>query len=234
MAHARRARVPRVSPAPALLRSDTRCARAACAQIPAILDPNHTDARTGQPLSLFESGAILLYLAKQYGGGALTGGPRPADQYACLAWLFFQVSGLGPIPGQVHHFVERAGMADLPPSAEPLPVPTVETTAAFAYALVRFDRETRRLYSVLNGRLGETGAYVAGEHFSVADIALWCWVWRAWKHKVDLAAFPHVRTWFERIGRRPAVKRGLLVPTEEQKRRPRTEPAPELSYSNQP
>eukprot|EP00307_Rebecca_sp_RCC1486_P012456 CAMPEP_0119428204 /NCGR_PEP_ID=MMETSP1335-20130426/40040_1 /TAXON_ID=259385 /ORGANISM="Chrysoculter rhomboideus, Strain RCC1486" /LENGTH=171 /DNA_ID=CAMNT_0007453877 /DNA_START=81 /DNA_END=596 /DNA_ORIENTATION=- len=170
----------------------------------------------------------MLYLARQYGSGALLGGPRTADEFACLQWLFFQASGLGPMPGQVHHFVKMAGMSELPPSTEPLPAPEGEAAAGFAYALARFDRETRRLYAVLDSRLGETGAYVSGEHFSVADIALWCWVNRAWKHKVDLAAYPNVKAWFERVGERPALKRGLLVPTEEQQRRPRTEPAPEL------
>lgn len=194
-------------------------------QIPAIIDPNYTDPRTGEPLSLFESGAIMLYLGGQYGCPSLLGGPSGAERLRCLEWLFFQVSGLGPAPGQLHHFLPRAGLAELPPSKKPLPAPPA---AEYAYVLARFDGETRRLYGVLDTRLAQTGAYVAGEHYSVADIALWCWTWRAPKHKVDLEAYPAVRAWFERIAQRPAVQRGLRIPTAEQMARPRLQPVPEL------
>ncbi|MFO1320375.1 MAG: glutathione S-transferase N-terminal domain-containing protein [Burkholderiales bacterium] len=154
-------------------------------KIPAIVDPDGPD---GKPFALFESGAILVYLAGK------TGRLLPSDlrrRYEALQWLMFQMGGVGPMFGQVHHFVRSA----------PDPVP---------YAIERYSKETRRLYGVLDKHLATHG-FLADE-YSIADIATYPWVARHTWHKVDLADFPAVSKWFETIGARPAVKRGMAVP----------------------
>ncbi len=151
------------------------------AKIPAIVDDE-----TG--LTLFESGAILVYLAERSGRFLPAAG---AARYAVLQWLMFQMGGVGPMFGQTHHFLRFA----------PQPVP---------YAIERYGQETRRLYGVLDARLAEA-EYLAGD-YSIADIATFPWVARhAWQ-QVDLADFPHVRRWFDAVGARPAVQRGMAVP----------------------
>lgn len=154
-------------------------------KIPAILDPDGPD---GKPMPLFESGAILVYLAGK------TGRFLPTDdrgRFEALQWLMFQMAGVGPMFGQVHHFLRAA----------PEPVP---------YAVERYSKETKRLYGVLDKQLGER-EFLAGE-YSIADIATYPWVARHEWHKVDLADFPNVKRWFELIGARPAVVRGMKVP----------------------
>ncbi len=154
-------------------------------KIPAIVDPDGPD---GRPISLFESGAILLYLA------AKTGRFLPADvrgKYEVLEWLMFQMGGFGPIPGQVHHFV------------------AVENEDDRRYGLDRFSKETRRLYAVMDRRLA-THEFFADE-LSIADFAILGWAWRHPRHKVDLAEFPHVRRWYEAMMARPGVRRGFEV-----------------------
>ena len=154
-------------------------------KIPAILDPDGPD---GKPIALFESGAILVYLAGK------TGRFLPADdrgRFEALQWLMFQMAGVGPMFGQVHHFVRAA----------PEPVP---------YAIERYSRETKRLYGVLDKQLGAQ-EFLAGE-YSIADIATYPWVARHEWHKVDLADFPNVKRWFGTIGARPAVVSGMKVP----------------------
>lgn len=154
-------------------------------KIPAIVDP---DGPGGKPFTLFESGAILLYLAKK------TGRFFPLDerrQFEALQWLMFQMGGVGPMFGQAHHFLRAA----------PEPVP---------YAIERYVKESRRLYGVLDGHLKDHD-YLADE-YSVADMATYPWVARHEWHKVDLADFPRVRRWFEAIKARPAVVRGMQVP----------------------
>ena len=154
-------------------------------KIPAIVDQ---DGPEGKPYSLFESGAILLYLA--WKTRQLL--PRSATrQFKALQWLMFQMGGVGPMFGQVHHFLRAA----------PQPVP---------YAIERYNKETRRLYGVLDRHLA-VHDYLADE-YSVADIATYPWVARHEWHKVDLHAFPAVLGWFERIGSRPAVARGMAIP----------------------
>jgi len=154
-------------------------------KIPAIVDPEGPD---GKPFKLFESGAILLYLS--WKTGRLL--PHQArTQFETIQWLMFQMGGVGPIFGQVHHFLRSA----------PAPVP---------YAIERYSKETRRLYGVLDGQLSER-EYLSGE-YSIADIATYPWVARYDWHKVDLAEFPAVKRWFERVGARPAVQRGMQVP----------------------
>jgi GSH-dependent disulfide-bond oxidoreductase len=154
-------------------------------KIPAIID---RDGPGGAPLAVFESGAILIYLAEK------TGKLLPRDavaRMAALQWLMFQMGGVGPMFGQAHHFLRAA----------PEPVP---------YGIERYTKETRRLYGVLDRRLGEA-AYLAGD-YSIADIATFPWVARHEWHKVELAEFPHVARWYAAIAARPAVARGMRVP----------------------
>lgn len=156
-------------------------------RIPAIVDAEGPD---GKPLTLFESGAILIWL------GEKTGKLIPKDARArliCLQWLMFQMGGVGPMFGQAHHFLRAA----------PEPVP---------YGIKRYTDETRRLYGVMNKRLGEA-PYLAGAEYTIADIATFPWVARFEWHKVDLADFPAVKRWFDGINARPAVKKGMAVPT---------------------
>jgi GST-like protein len=155
-------------------------------RIPAIVDSEGPD---GKPLPLFESGAILIYLAEK------TGKLMPRDsrtRYVALQWLMFQMGGVGPMFGQAHHFIRNA--------KEQVP-----------YGIKRYSDETRRLYGVLQKRLSEA-EYLADE-YSIADIATFPWVARFEWHKVDLADFPAVKRWFDRIHARPAVPKGMAVPT---------------------
>ncbi|CAA7614398.1 putative S-transferase [Magnetospirillum sp. LM-5] len=154
-------------------------------KIPAIIDP---DGPGGQPLNLFESGAILIYLAEKT-GCLLPSDPR--GRALTLQWLMFQMGGIGPMFGQTHHFRKFA----------PEPVP---------YAIERYSKETRRLYGVLEARLGEAD-YLAGD-YSIADIATYPWVTRAEWQGIDLTQFPRVARWAEKIAARPAVRRGMAVP----------------------
>jgi GST-like protein len=154
-------------------------------KIPAIVDPDGPD---GQPISLFESGAILLYLA------AKTGRFLPADlrgRYRTLEWLMFQMGSIGPMLGQTHHFRLYA--------PEKLP-----------YAIDRYSNEAKRLYGVLDTRL-KTSEYVAADEYTIADIAIFPWL-RSWQNQgIDWAEFPYAKTWFDRIAARPAVQRGVQV-----------------------
>jgi len=154
-------------------------------KIPAIIDP---DGPNGAPISVFESGAILLYLAEKSGQFI----PRdPARRVAMLEWLMFQMGGFGPMPGQVHHFIGITSEEDK------------------RYGLQRFMAETRRLYRVMNDRLADH-AFFADE-LSIADFAILGWAWRHQRHQVDLSDFPNVRRWYESMMARPAVQRGFSV-----------------------
>lgn len=154
-------------------------------RIPAIVDPDGPD---GKPIHLFESGAILVYLAGKTGKFLPT---STKGKYEALQWLMWQMGGVGPMFGQAHHFLRAA----------PEQVP---------YGIKRYTDEARRLYGVLDRRLAEA-AYMAGE-YSIADIATYPWIARHEWHKVDLAEFPNVKRWYDTIGRRPAVVRGMAVP----------------------
>ncbi|TDG06610.1 glutathione S-transferase [Paraburkholderia guartelaensis] len=154
-------------------------------KIPAIVDPDGPD---GQPISVFESGAILLYLGEKT-GRFLPRGLR--ERVPVIEWLMWQMGGFGPMPGQVHHFAALASEGDR------------------RYGLKRFSDETRRLYSVLNERLAGH-EYVAGE-LSIADFAIIGWAWRHERHKVDLADYPNVKRWYDAMFDRPAVRRGFEV-----------------------
>jgi GST-like protein len=154
-------------------------------KIPAIIDP---DGPNGAPISVFESGAILLYLAEKSGQFI----PRdPARRVAMMEWLMFQMGGFGPMPGQVHHFIGITSEEDK------------------RYGLQRFMAETRRLYRVMNDRLADH-AFFADE-LSIADFAILGWAWRHQRHQVDLSDFPNVRRWYESMMARPAVQRGFAV-----------------------
>ena len=154
-------------------------------KIPAIIDP---EGHGGMPISVFESGAILIYL------GEKTGKFWPQDPRAhvsVLEWLMFQMGGFGPMPGQVHHFLQ------------------VENEQDRRYGLERFSKETRRLYGVMNQRLANRD-YFAGA-ISIADFAILGWAWRHERHKVDLDEFPNVKRWYEAMMARPGVERGFAV-----------------------
>jgi GST-like protein len=154
-------------------------------KIPAIVDPDGPD---GQPMPLFESGAILLYLAGK------TGRFLPAStrgKYEVLQWLMFQMGSVGPMLGQAHHFRIYA--------PEKLP-----------YAIERYTNEARRLYGVMNRQLARS-TYIAGPEYTIADIAIFPWL-RSWKNQgIDWNDFPHLKGWFDEIAARPAVMRGVEV-----------------------
>lgn len=154
-------------------------------KMPAIVDPEGPD---GQPLSLFESGAILLYLAEKH-GRFLPQDPR--GRYGCIQWLMWQMGGLGPMLGQAHHFLQYA----------PEEIP---------YARKRYANEAKRLYGVLDRRLGES-PYLAGEDYSIADIAAWPWTRGPERQGVERADYPNFVRWFDAIAARPAVQRGVEV-----------------------
>jgi GSH-dependent disulfide-bond oxidoreductase len=154
-------------------------------KIPAIVDP---DGPGGARVSVFESGAILLYLGEKTGKFL----PAPLiERIPVLEWLMWQIGGFGPMPGQVHHFIALTNEQDR------------------AYGLKRYSAETRRLYGVLDRRL-EGRDFVAGA-LSVADFAILGWAWRHERHKVPLADFPNVSRWYDALMARPGVKRGFEV-----------------------
>ena len=156
-------------------------------KIPAIVDPV---GPLGTPVSVFESGAILIYLGEKTG---LFWPSQPLAHIATIEWLMFQMGGFGPIPGQVHHFIAR------------------EEETERRYGLERFMAETERLYGVMDRRLAAC-EYFAGGELTIADFALLGWVWRHPRHRVDLADFPHVKRWYETLMARPGVQRGFAVP----------------------
>jgi len=156
-------------------------------KIPAIVDPNGPD---GKPISIFESGAILLYLA------AKTGKFLPKStraKYDVLQWLMFQMGGLGPMLGQNHHF-------------------RIYAPEKIDYAINRYTNEAKRLYGVLDKQLSNH-PFIAGKEYSIADIAIFPWT-RNWKNQgIEIDEFPHFKKWFEKISARPAVRRGVEVLT---------------------
>ena len=160
-------------------------------KIPAIVDPA---GPSGSPISLFESGAILLYLARKT-GQLLP--PGPSACYTVLQWLMFQVGGIGPMLGQAHHF-RRFAPTEIP------------------YAIDRYTKEAARIYGVLDRRLA-ISPYLGGESYSIADIATFPWIRSHERQGQDLNSFSHVQRWFAELGKRPAVVRGLELLKEHQK-----------------
>ena len=154
-------------------------------KIPALVDP---DGPGGKPISLFESGAILLYLA------AKTGRFLPEDlsaRYEVLQWLMFQMGGVGPMLGQAHHF-------------------RLYAPEKIAYVIDRYTNEARRLYGVMDKRIAKR-RYMGGDEYSIADMAIFPWL-RSWKNQgIDWNDFPNLKGWFDEIGARPAVVRGVEV-----------------------
>jgi GST-like protein len=154
-------------------------------KIPAMVD---SDGPQGKPLAMFESGAMLVYLASK------TGRFLPEDlraRWSTLQWLMFQMGGIGPMLGQAHHFLVYA--------PEKLP-----------YAMERYAKEANRLYGVLDRRLAQS-RFVAGEEYTIADMAIMPWL-RSYKNQgVEMQDYPHVQRWFDGLNDRPAVQRGLAV-----------------------
>ena len=159
-------------------------------KIPAILD---TEGPDGQPIAIFESGAILLYLAEK------TGKLMPMDarsRMEVMQWLMFQMGGFGPLLGQAHHFRLYA----------PEPIP---------YAIDRYTKEANRLYGVLDRHLAvQSSGWVAARQFSIADVALYGWALSHEHHGVKLEDYPAVQAWYERMGDRPATARGAALMAE--------------------
>jgi len=155
-------------------------------KIPAIVDSHGPE---GQPISLFESGAILLYLAGK------TGRFLPQDargRYDVLQWLMFQMGSVGPMLGQAHHF-------------------RIYAPEKINYAVDRYTHEAQRLYGVMNQQIQRTGAYIAGDEYTIADIAIYPWL-RSWQNQgIDWADFPQLKNWFDTVGARSAVRRGEKV-----------------------
>ncbi len=154
-------------------------------KMPALVDPDGPD---GEPINLFESGAILFYLAEK------TGKFMPLDprgRYEVMKWLMFQMGGVGPMLGQAHHF-------------------RVYAPEKIEYGIERYTSEAKRLYGVLERRLAES-TYLAGDDYTIADMATFPWIRNPDRKGVDMVDYPNVNRWFEDIASRPAVKRGLQV-----------------------
>ncbi len=175
-------------------------------KMPAITDP---DGPGGRPISLFESGAILIYLAEKT-GRFMPGAPR--ERYVVLQWLMFQMGHIGPMLGQAHHFRGYA-----PEKIE--------------YAVNRYTNEAARLYRVLDKRLGEA-EYVAGE-YSIADMAIFPWTRSYERQGQDIDDYPNVKRWFDDIAARPAVERGLKVLEEKRSTGPMDERARRILFGEE-
>ena len=159
-------------------------------KIPGIVDSDGPGGPGGKPLSMFETGAILIYLAEK-----MESELYPKDfkkRMATLQWLMWQMGGVGPMFGQAHHFMFNP--------SEVVP-----------YAQERYHKEAKRLYKVMNTQM-QDNRYLAGDYYTVADIATFPWVDRFRRHQVDLAEFPNVKRWHEELWERPAVKKGMEVP----------------------
>lgn len=160
-------------------------------KMPALVDPQGPD---GQPISIFESGAILIYLA------AKTGQFMPQsdrDKYNVLQWLMFQMGGVGPMLGQNHHFRTYA-------------------SEKIAYAIDRYTNEAKRIYGVIDKQLA-ANAFIAGKTYSIADMAIYPWL-RNWKAQgIELTDYPALKKWFDALELRPAVQRGCQVLADQRK-----------------
>ena len=154
-------------------------------KIPAVIDHDGPD---GKPYTMFESGAILMYLAEKHGKLMPT---DMAKRYEVIQWLMFQMGGVGPNFGQTHHF-RRAAPEKVP------------------YAIERFTNETRRLWGVMDKRLADKD-WLAADEFSIADIAVFPWAMRFEWQGISLDEFPNMKRWYETVEARPGVKRGLAA-----------------------
>ena len=157
-------------------------------RIPAIIDKDNND------YSLFESGAILMYLAEK--SGKLLNFSDKEEYYKTIEWLMWQMGGVGPMFGQVHHFVKyNKGKSE--------------------YSEQRYSKEAKRLYGVMDKKL-EQNQYIAGKSYSIADISIWPWTARFDWQEIDLNEFPNVTRWYKEMADRPAVQKGWLVPQNDQ------------------
>ncbi len=179
-------------------------------RIPAIVDRAPADG--GPPLPVFESGAILVYLAEKTGLFLPPPG-NPRARKTAVEWLAWQIGGLGPMAGQAHHFRQAMGGVEVP------------------YGIERYSREVRRLYGVMDRRLGN-GPFLAGEAYSIADIACWPWVRPSRRQGVDRAEFPNVRRWFDGIAARPAVQAGMRLLAERRGRRTMTDESRRILFGS--
>jgi GST-like protein len=162
-------------------------------RIPAIVDH---DGPGGQPITLFESAAIMMYLSEKTGGRLI---PKDAaGRYACLQWMMFQMGGVGPMFGQYNHFANYA--------VEKIP-----------YAIQRYTNEVQRLHRVLEKRLAEA-PYLAGADYSLADIITFPWIRNPERRNIALDDYPNVKRWHDVIAARPAVQRGVAVLAENQRK----------------
>ena len=174
-------------------------------RIPAIVD---TDGPGGKQVELFESGAILLYLSEKTGGRLVP--TEPIARYTCLQWLMFQMGGIGPMFGQYNHFANYAN-------------------DKISYAIERYTNEVARLHRVLDKRLSEA-AYLAGDEYSIADIATFPWIRNPDRRNIDLSVYPHVKRWHDAIAARPAVQRGVEVLSENQRKGAMTDAEKEVMF----
>ena len=157
-------------------------------RIPAIIDKDNND------YSLFESGAILMYLAEK--SGKLLNFSDKDEYYRTIEWLMWQMGGVGPMFGQVHHFVKyNKGKSE--------------------YSEQRYSKEAKRLYGIMDKKL-EQNQYIAGKSYSIADISIWPWAARFDWQEIDLNEFPNVTRWYKEMANRPAVQKGWLVPQNDQ------------------
>lgn len=168
-------------------------------RMPAIVDPDGPD---GAPISLFESGAILQYLARKTGR---FGGSTPREQAVVEQWLMWQMGGVGPMAGQAHHFLSYA--------------PTMDPPQDLPYAKDRYRREVARLYGVLDRQLA-ANRYAAGDALTIADFAIWPWASLWEKQEQDLSDKPHLRRWLEELAARPAFARGRAVHADKRRQGP--------------
>ncbi len=154
-------------------------------KIPAIVYPDGPD---GQPIAMFESGAILVYLASKVNQFL---GKTDREKFTVLQWLMFQMGGLGPMLGQAHHF-------------------RIYAPEQIEYAVNRYTNEAKRLYGVMDKQLARH-RYIAGDDYTIADIACFPWT-RSWKNQgIDWDDFPNAKRWHDEIAARPAVQRGVQV-----------------------
>lgn len=156
-------------------------------KMPAIVD--HDPVGGGDPIQVSESGAILVYLAERSGSLLPAMG---AERLNVLQWLMWQLGDLGPMASQNSYFLQYAD--------EPVP-----------YAIERYGHEVKRAYSVLNAQLGRTGRHVAGDAFSIADVAVLPWIRVHKAQHIDLASYPHIARWYQAVMERPGVQRGLAL-----------------------
>ncbi len=178
-------------------------------RMPAIIDPEGPD---GAPVSIFESGAILQYLARKTGRFC---GPTERDRIAVDQWLMWQMGGVGPMAGQAHHFLHYA--------------PTMDPPNDLPYAKDRYRREVGRLYGVLDRQLAGN-EWVAGDFLSIADFAIWPWAQGWERQQQSLEDKPHFARWLAAMAERPAVQRGKAVGEEHRRAGPMSKKEQEVLF----